>query len=349
MAPNGHHLIRALVGNRTRTRASRAVDRRLTVKTIALLSFRDEEPFLPYLLTSLAPVVDHVVALNDRSTDRGPDVLRAAGATVVAAPVGATFGGRRQVLLDIGRQAGGTHFIVLDADEAFTAHFSAQGRSVVEGLAPGEALALPDRTLWKGTDRYRVGNEYDMAQACIFCDDGESDYENTPIHESRLPGRIPEAARTMDDRDGSMAHFQFAAWNRAQAKQAWYRCKELLDGSSALRVNARYLTTLDGPRVRCLPMDQSALAHLADLDAMRNAPLSWHLDEVLGWFARYGPSRFEPLQIWHVAELWQAFELAEHRAPHTSTIAAPVARAAGDLFGSGRSAGRRVIRRLGWR
>ena len=321
----------------------------MTARTVALLAFRDEAPFLPYLLASLAPVVDDVIALDDRSTDNGPEILRAAGATVIPAPEGSTYGGRRQTLLALGRDSGGTHFIALDADEAFTARFSEQGRHLIGSLAPGEAFSLADRTLWKGTMQYRIGNEYDMPQACVFRDDGVSTYADVAIHESRLPGRIPEVARLLDDREGAMVHFQFAAWERAQAKQAWYRCKEFLDGTSAVWVNARYLTTLDGPRVRCRPMDASAMAHLPDLAPLQNAPLGWHLDEVLAWFSQHGPSRFESLQIWHVAALREAFEQAEKRPPHASAIAAPVARVVGDLFGSGRSAGRRVVRRLGWR
>jgi hypothetical protein len=321
----------------------------MTTTIVALLAFRDEAPFLPYLLASLEPVVDAVIALDDRSTDDGPAILRAAGASVVPAPVGSSYGGRRQTLLTLGRDAGGTHFIALDADEAFTARFSEQGRRLIESLPPGEAFALADRTLWKGTTQYRVGKEYDMPQACVFRDDGLSDYADVSIHESRLPGRFPETARLLDHREGAMVHFQFAAWERAQAKQAWYRCKEFLAGASAVRVNARYLTTLDGPRVRCRPLDASEVAHLPDLRPLQDAPLGWHLDEVLARFGQHGPSHFEPLQIWHVDALRQAFELAEHRSPHASAIAPPVARVVGDLFGSGRSAGRRVIRRLGWR
>lgn len=316
------------------------------MRIVALLSFRDEAPFLGPLLASLTPLVDHVVALDDRSTDAGPDLLRASGATVTPAPVVSTYGSRRQLLLDMGRSAGGTHFVVVDADEAFTVDFSSHGRRLIEQLPPGSALAFPFRTLWKGTTHYRVGREYSMPLACVFHDDRASSYQDAAIHESRLPGVIAQSARVLSSSEGSMVHFQFAAWERAQVKQAWYRCKEFLEGSSAIRVNARYLTTLDRRNVRLRELDQSDLAHLRGIEALSALPPSWHLDELMAWFSKHGASHFEALQIWHVAALRRAFELSEGRPPRPSSIAPPVARMMGDLYGSGRAAARRVIRRL---
>jgi hypothetical protein len=316
------------------------------VRVVALLSFRDEESFLPYLLASLEPLVDHIVALDDRSTDRGPNLVRATGATVEVPPAETTYGGRRQLLLELGRAAGGTHFVVVDADEAFTAGFSAGGRATIEALDPGGALAFPFRTLWKGPASYRTGKEYNMALACVFRDDGVSRYADTAIHESRLPGTLGLSARVVPAQPGAMVHLQFAAWERAQVKQAWYRCKEFLAGSPPIRVNARYLTTLDGPRVRTRPLDRSELSHLPSFEPLTTLPPGWHLDELLGWFATYGPSHFEALQIWHVPALAGVFQSAEGRPPRVQSLSPRVARVVGDLYGSARAAGRKVSRRL---
>lgn len=317
------------------------------MRIVALLVFRDEEPFLPYVLASLGSLVDGVVAVDDRSTDGGPDLLRAAGATVVAAPDGSTFGQRRQALLEAGRRAGGTHFVVVDADEVFGATFSRAGRPTVEALQPGQVVALPFRTLWKGTTRYRVGREYDLPLACIFADDGAVSYRDSVIHESRLPEGLDFERRVLPPSEGSMVHLQFAAWERAQVKQAWYRAKEYLDGTSPVRVNARYLLTLDGPLVRSRPLDPSSLAHLPAVAPLRDLGPSWHLGAVLSWFDKFGPAHFEPLQIWHVPALRQAFERAEGRPPRSARLTPSIARLAGDAYGSGRALTRRVAHRLG--
>lgn len=316
------------------------------MRIVALLSFRDEESFLPYLLASLEPLVDHIVALDDRSTDRGPDLIRAAGATVELPLAETTYGGRRQLLLELGRAAGGTHFVVVDADEAFTAVFSAHGRTNIEALEPGDALAFPFRTLWKVPGNYRTGKEYDMPLACVFRDDGVSRYADTAIHESRLPGTLGLTAQVVPSHTGAMVHLQFAAWERAQVKQAWYRCKEFLAGAPPIRVNARYLTTLDGPRIRTRPMDRSELSHLPSLEPITTVPPGWHLDELLRWFGAYGPAHFEPLQIWQVPALASAFESAEGRPPRPQSLSPSVARVVGDLYGSARAAGRKISRRV---
>ena len=315
------------------------------MRVVGLVAFRNEEPYVPYLLASLLPLVDHVVALDDRSTDGGPDLFRDAGVAVITGPSGLTFGGRRQLLLQEGRRAAGTHFVVVDADEAFDAQFSQRGRRVIEELAPGQALAFPFRTLWKGWTRYRIGREYDLPLTCAFRDDSVSTYEDTFIHESRLPRRIAASCRRLRSDEGSMVHFQFAAWHRAQVKQAWYRCNEYLRGKVAMRVNARYLFTLDGPRVRTRPVEPETLAHLPPMNPLADLPPSWHLEEILTWFDRYGPNHFEALQIWHVGELREAFVATEEREPHPSRVAPPFVRILEDAYGSARALTRRAIRR----
>ena len=307
------------------------------MKIVGLLAFRDEEPYLPYLLASLAPLVDAVIAMDDRSTDAGPDLVRDAGGTVVAAPREATFGGRRGALLELGRRAGGTHFVIVDADETFSEPFARAGRRSIENLQPGEALALPFRTLWKGEERYRVGREYDLPLTCIFGDDGTGRYDDVVLHEPRVPLAIGRGPRIVPPSEGEMFHLQFAAWRRSQIKQAWYRCRELVAGASPLRINARYLTTVDGRLVRTRPVDPEAMAHLPSLSPLINLPPSWHLAELMAWMDRFGPAHFEPLQIWHVPELRDAFLVAEGRAPRSVHLAPHLARLVGDAYGSSRA------------
>lgn len=142
-----------------------------------------------------------------------------------------------------------------------------------------------------------------------------------------------------------MVHFQFTAWNRAQIKQAWYRCKEYVGGASALRVNARYVTTLDGPLVRSKSLDPALINHLPETAPLAELPPSWHLDEIRTWFDRYGPAHFESLQIWHVPELLEDFTRSEARPPRSPKISPQMARFASDAYGSARA----VIRRLDYR
>lgn len=312
------------------------------MKIVGLVAFRDEAPYIPYLIASLAPLVDEIVALDDRSTDAGPDLLHDAGAKVLSAPLDATFGRRRSVLLEAGRSAGGTHFVSVDADETFSESFVQSGRELIERLGTGEALKMPFRTFWKGPERYRIGREYDLPLACIFRDDGTSMHPDVTIHEARLPGRVGWNARVVEPAAGEMFHLQFAAWHRSQIKQGWYRCKEFLDGVSPIRVNARYVTTLDGPLVRTRVVDPACVSHLPQIGPLAALPPSWHLDEVLAWLDQHGPTAFEPLQIWHVPEFARAFMSTVGRPPRAPRYGPHAARFVGDLFGSARAAARRI-------
>ncbi|MGH9277651.1 MAG: hypothetical protein ACRD12_06035 [Acidimicrobiales bacterium] len=310
------------------------------------MSFRDEEPVLPYLLASLESLVDGIVAMDDGSTDDGAARLRSSGAIVVPAPPGTTFGQRRQLLLEEGRRRRGTHFVVVDADEAFTATLSRKGRHLIEALAPGDAMGLPFYTLWKGAQRYRAGREYDLPIWTVFADDGVSAHPDARIHEARIPPGLAGGRRVLPAAQGGMVHLQFVSWDRAQVKQAWYRCKERLDGASPLRVNARYLLTLDGPLVRSRPIDPAWVSHLPSLETLESRDAGWQLDQLLNWFDRYTPAYFEPLQIWHVPVLRQAFEAAEGRPPRPARFTPHLARFAGDVYGSTRAVARRIVRWL---
>lgn len=312
------------------------------MKIVGLVAFRDEEHHIPHFLRSLRPLVDEIVALDHLSMDGGPRLFRDAGATVLEADRFSTFGGRRRQLLHAGRSAGGTHFVVVDADEIFSSEFSVNGRAVIERLTPGHALAFPFHTLWRSTNRYRVGREYDLPLACVFADDGAASYADTFIHESRLPAPLTRPELVRSARHAAL-HLQFVGWERAQWKQAWYRAKELLAGSSATRINARYLATLDGPRVRTRLLPPEISEGLSGtLTPLRMLPPSWHADELLSWLEREGPERFEKLQIWHITALREAFVAAEGRKPRPQRIVPPTARFLGDVYGSSRAVVRRV-------
>jgi len=321
------------------------------MKVVALLTFRDEKPFLPAWLASVSRLADEIVALDDRSNDDGGRLVQEAGGTVASVadhPAADGFSARRQVLLELGRQVGGTHFLCLDADEVLSDPFLQNGRRLLASLEPGTSLAVEQINLWRSPTRYRRGWRYRRPLALAFRDRNGLGYEYAAIHESRIPRAAELARRSLPPAEAAILHLQFVAWHRAQVKQAWYRARELLSGRPAGAVNARYWFTLDSPIVRRRQMPTAWVPDHVDVAGVATAPPSWHLDELLGWLDQRGPVFFESLEIWHVPELLAAFERAVGRPPRPHRFRTPfivAASEARDLVVAGARRTRRTVGR----
>ena len=96
------------------------------MKVVSLLPFKNEEWVLPSYLYSIKRLSDEIIAIDDGSIDNSAKILESAGAKVYSSEKLKNFnsgwseGSIRAELLKLGREAGGTHFIRLDADETFT-------------------------------------------------------------------------------------------------------------------------------------------------------------------------------------------------------------------------------------
>jgi glycosyltransferase involved in cell wall biosynthesis len=300
------------------------------MKIIALMPVKNEAHVLPTCLSSLVPIVDEIVALDDGSDDGSRDLIRAAGGFVEARaprdqlsrPISSDH---RRRLLELGRERGGTHFVWLDADEAFTAPFIRDGRSHIEALRPGEKLLLQWIALWRSLDVYRDDRSMwsNSFKDFIVADDGESDFAVQQMHEGRTPGRnAPSVLRKLSAADGAVFHFQFVAWDRFQMKQAWYRCWELVAGLDVpASINRRYRGTLDEDGLRTSSVPGEWYEGLVRPVRLEDVGLGWYRNAILDWFDECGVERFEPLEIWHIADLRREFVARSGRAPRPQLTA----------------------------
>lgn len=285
------------------------------MKVVALLPFRDERPFLPSYLSTVAHVADEVIALDDGSSDDGPEFLRSHGVCVERSPHSG-FGGiaiLRERLLELGRSHGGTHFVWLDADETFTAPFVGAGRELMASMEPGDKLVLRWLALWRSLSRFRddVSPFGSAWKDFITCDDGRMQFRTHPeraLHEPRTPGDwTEESLRRVDPAAGAVLHLQFVAWERYQAKQAWYRCLELLGGLDPVRINLTYRPTVDEAGIDLRPLPEAWSEGVVLPSSLEKLPADRFIEEVDALFQRHGAQTFEPLEIWHVPDLRQRF------------------------------------------
>lgn len=285
------------------------------MKLIALLPFKNEAWILPAYLSSVAPVVDEIVAIDDGSTDDSRRLVEDAGAHVVdnTHSVGSGWAEHsiRETLLRIGRERGGTHFIGLDADEALTAPAREHLRDALASLEPGGKLAMQWLTLWKSPFAYRQDGSVwtGLFKDFAFADIGRTSHDYAFLGVSRTPGpNVEEEWVKLPPEQGAVLHYQFVPWWRTQVKQAWYRCSELMRSpGTAYDINLKYAATLDSPGAVVEPVPTSWLDGISIDGGVVELPPAWHLDAILSWFEEWGIETFEPLQIWHVPALREEF------------------------------------------
>jgi len=295
------------------------------MKIIALLTIKNESWILDNYFSCISKIADEIIMLDDSSTDESISIAKKYNKVKIFLKETkdekyVNFSERRQYLLDLGREAGGTHFICLDADEIFSNNFIEKSRKIILSLLPGEKIAMSWINLWKSTDQYISDGSVwaNQTKDFIFCDSPEMSFPNKFIHENRTPGKAKKII-TIPLTDGVVLHFQFADWQRNQLKQALYRCSELIEGSrNAKRINSSYKITLDSKNIKTKPVlnewtDKISFNNLID---MRN---DWRYIKILNFFDLYGIKFFEPLQIWHITEFYKEFIKRTGRKPKSET------------------------------
>ena len=114
-----------------------------------------------------------------------------------------------------------------------------------------------------------------------------------------------------------MLHLQWLLTERNQMRQAWYRCREWLDGSKTAAAINEFYSVTRSPTPRAGPTRcrrRGSKGRHVSRPAVDREP-SWQERDVLGWFDEHTPEFFEPLEIWHVAVLRDEFRLHAGRRP----------------------------------
>ena len=297
------------------------------MKLITLITFRNEEHFLRTPISSVLELADEIVCINDKSSDNSKIAAEQMGAIVydntLSNELGSTENEIRNSLLNLGRDHKGTHFIILDADEAISSNFR-NNAHLINDLKPGQSMELQWLAMWKSFTRFKNdksvwSNSY---KDFIYCDSKELNFQSTvfknkefkkydvawPTHPPRTPA-IKKIRHTI--KTGAVLHFQFSNWEAFQIKQCWYRCSELIqsDGTNIDETNNKYRITLEKPgivtdilnqfRTKQLPKDLYEDIEFPNSKNIYSQSL-WRLEQIKDWFETFGKEYFKELNIWHL-------------------------------------------------
>ncbi|MBK1829364.1 glycosyltransferase family 2 protein [Verrucomicrobiaceae bacterium R5-34] len=281
-------------------------------KIVGLILARNEGSRIAFAIRAAAEVTDALVFLDDASTDNTLEIARSLQEScniekIISRDIdGESYNefGNRSQMLKTGREIGGTHFIVIDADEAFTSDCYENDflRHEILKLRPGDSLALWWIQLWRSTEQYRHGDKsrWDRTtKRMIFCDDGKTDYKPGFAHFSLVPP-FPKRRRLKLKTQHGLMHFQFVNWDNLYLKQQWYCWLERvgMPDKPVEEILQRYCKSVDESGLRCEPVPDKWFASYPYFDpAAFDEPDFWRQEQMDEWLEEYGEDYFAGLSL----------------------------------------------------
>lgn len=289
------------------------------MKIIALLPFKNEERFIPTYVSGVLHLVDAVIAIDDGSTDNSVELLKnlcGDKVTIVANDSLTSVAWKehhiREKLLELGRQAGGTHFVCLDADETFTGTTKTKFKKLCESMSRGQKLSMQWLANWKSYSHYRDDSSVwsNNFKDFVVCDYPGISYDYVWLHVGRTPGgNTSETLLRVNPKYAAVHHFQFSDFSSFQIKQAYWRCSELITlGESQLQnINNKYRITLDDENAFVRECPPEWMEGLVLPRYQVTKPINLKLEAIREYFNVHGVLMFEGLDIWHIPELQKEF------------------------------------------
>jgi hypothetical protein len=293
------------------------------MKVIALLPIKNEAWVLAHTLACLSGFCDVILINDQQSQDDSRAIARRFSKAVwIESSDSKICEQARWQLWDVARDYEGSNLLwCTDADELIAPqrlreYIDREGAR----LAGGTVISANYVHLWGEQGRYRsgLGGYAPYWKPVAIVDDRRHDYDRSralPLHEERVP-MDPGAPRLQAD-TAPVLHLQWLLPNRSQLRQAWYRCREWMQGErSAAAINALYAGTLPQRFVPTAPTPAEWLQGLTLPGTDIDAEPSWQQADILRWFGERGVEFFEPLEIWGVPLLRDEFHRRTGRRPH---------------------------------
>ena len=292
------------------------------MKIIALMPVKNDAWILPMSLTALSQICDVIIIADQMSDDGSREIYKDFPKVVTFDNHNSTpyFDLVRKDLLDVARGYDGNNLLLcVDADEVIPpASFHAFIRGSGGLMSVGTSFSFQWIQLWKSIHFYNnCGSWLDFWKPIAWLDDRAIEYPKDFASRHHM-GAIPVFNNSLNVKieHVPLLHFQWVAWDRTQMKQTWYRCTELIDDpKAAVGINAKYSITFEAPDTKLTPVPKEWTDGLQIPEGIEKLPGSWHYQEIIRWFDKYGIKFFEPLQIWHIAPLREEFIKRVRREP----------------------------------
>lgn len=315
------------------------------IKIVGLIAARNEEPFIKNCIKALAVYTDAIVFLDDVSTDNTLQVAKSLAEEChiekfIEKKIWARDEkGDKNALLKAGRIIGGTHFIMVDADELFAASCACDQwlKKLIRSLSPGQVIQFPlihlygDHLTYRDDELVSPYGKYYASLCSIFADDGTCSYDDNStslskaVHVPRIPyhmncqGLIKN--KRIYDLNHGMLHFTFINLNEIQTKKIWYMCLEFVKKNEITPDKSQYHkhAQLINNQYKNL-FAPAALDH-PELVIKKHAPDCWYKgynffdpscyykrlsnrqEDVTAWVQKYGKDYFKDLDIWQASWL----------------------------------------------
>lgn len=278
-------------------------------KIIALLAARNEEAMIEQCIKGLSLVADSIIYLDDASTDKTLEIINSIKhkyniEKIIAKPIWhRAEAADKNSLLQEGRKHGGTHFIILDADEMVSSNCIKNNhlRNQILALNPGESIRMYWISLWKGIDQYNTTKSF--LKEFIFCDDEKCSYDSSFLHTPRIPATLRGRKIDLAAPTFGILHFQFVHWENFLIKQAWYQCLEKIRTpyKADAQIKHPYMQTKSEHNQQ-ISQSLSVWFDQYDFFDIQSylTPEKWRRSQVNEWFNQYGKSYFKDLDIWDV-------------------------------------------------
>jgi glycosyltransferase involved in cell wall biosynthesis len=290
-------------------------------KIVALTATRNEDWVLGLSLRVSLSYCDAVVITDHGSTDRTPQIIREAQAEFPDRQISVQRTDQpewmemdvRQEMLERGRRLGGTHFVIVDADEVPTGNLFAELRELALKPARGCFVSLPMIAAYHAPGVFRWDGPWGETNQIpwAFCDSASLRWKIANAYQlhRRTPYKAVNQGLLFAGKErGGLFHLQFVDKTRLRSKAVWYKMIETLrypGKRSPAGLNQIYDWTLreDGDR-QIYGVPDSWWAPYRDRGWLRHFTpdaVSWQLIEVRRLLAEHGLEVFAGLDLHGVA------------------------------------------------